>query len=290
LKKLSRQFGVIYSASKELIQQSSETLAGRISYIEIAPFVANEVDDQQRLWLQGGYPNSYLYDTELSFDWRVNYIRTFLEMDIPALGIRIPATTLRRFWTMLAHLNGSLLNASKIASSMGVSNPTIKHYLDILEGTFVIRQLKPFHTNTKKRLIKSPKIYIRDSGLIHCLLGIESFNDLLGHPILGTSYESYVIESLIQHFSRYTPSFYRSSSGAEIDLVLEKGNHKIATEIKSSSTPVLTQGFFEAQKVICPTQSMVIAPIDEPYPLKQGVWVYNLKHILQAGFLEREPS
>lgn len=280
------QLLLLGSASKELIQQSSETLAGRISYIEIPPFVANEVEDQQRLWLQGGYPNSYLNGIELSFDWRMNYIRTFLEMDIPALGIKIPATTLRRFWTMLAHLNGSLLNASKIASSMGVSTPTIKHYLDILEGTFVIRQLKPFHTNTKKRLIKSPKIYIRDSGLIHCLLGIESFNDLLGHPILGTSYESYVIESLIQHFPRYIPSFYRSSSGAEIDLVLEKGNRIIAIEIKSSSTPVLTQGFFEAQKVICPTKSLVIAPIVEPYPLKQGIWVYNLMHVLDSSFLE----
>ncbi len=211
------QLLLLGSASKELIQQSSETVAGRISYIEIPPFVANEVEDQQRLWLQGGYPNSYLNGIELSFDWRMNYIRTFLEMDIPALGIKIPATTLRRFWTMLAHLNGSLLNASKIASSMGVSTPTIKHYLDILEGTFVIRQLKPFHTNTKKRLIKSPKIYIRDSGLIHCLLGIESFNDLLGHPILGTSYESYVIESLIQHFPRYIPSFNGSSSVPEFD-------------------------------------------------------------------------
>ncbi len=269
------------SASRNLIQQSSESLAGRISYIEISPFIASEVDDLKRLWLQGGYPESYLKDTELSFDWRINYIRTFLEMDIPALGINIPAATLNRLWTMLAHLNGGLLNSAKLASSMGVSAPTIKKYLDILEGTFIIRQLMPFHTNTKKRLIKSPKVYIRDSGLIHCLLGIESYNDLLGHPVSGSSYESFVIESLLQQFPRYTPSFYRSAGGAEIDLVLEKGNKKIAIEIKSSATPVLTQGFFEAQKIIQPDKSLIIAPVDKPYPYKKDVWVYNLKDIIR---------
>lgn len=278
------QLLLLGSASKELIRQSSESLAGRISYIEISPFDANEVSDLKRLWLQGGYPDSYLKDTELSFDWRINYIRTFLEMDIPALGIKIPAETLKRFWSMLAHLNGSLLNSAKLASSMGVSAPTIKKYLDILEGTFVIRQLKPFHTNTKKRLIKSPKVYIRDSGLIHCLLGIESYNDLLGHPVLGSSYESFIIESLLHQFPRYTPSFYRSSSGAEIDLVLEKGNNKIAIEIKSSANPGLTQGFFEAQKIIRPDRSFIIAPVDSPYPYKRDVWVYNLKDILKMDF------
>ncbi|MDX5585549.1 MAG: ATP-binding protein [Aureibaculum sp.] len=278
------QLLLLGSASKELIRQSSESLAGRISYIEISPFVATEVSDLKRLWLQGGYPDSYLNGTELSFDWRINYIRTFLEMDIPALGIKIPAETLKRFWSMLAHLNGNLLNSAKLASSMGVSAPTIKKYLDILEGTFVIRQLKPFHTNTKKRLIKSPKIYIRDSGLIHCLLGIESYNDLLGHPVLGSSYESFIIESLLHQFPRYTPSFYRSSSGAEIDLVLEKGNKKIAIEIKSSANPGLTQGFFEALKIIRPDKSFIIAPVDSPYPYKQDVWVYNLKDIIKMNF------
>lgn len=278
------QLLLLGSASKELIRQSSESLAGRISYIEISPFVATEVSDLKRLWLQGGYPDSYLNSTELSFDWRINYIRTFLEMDIPALGIKIPAETLKRFWSMLAHLNGSLLNSAKLASSMGVSAPTIKKYLNILEGTFVIRQLKPFHTNTKKRLIKSPKIYIRDSGLIHCLLGIESYNDLLGHPVLGSSYESFIIESLLHQFPRYTPSFYRSSSGAEIDLVLEKGNKKIAIEIKSSANPGLTQGFFEALKIIRPDKSFIIAPVDSPYPYKQDVWVYNIKDIIKMDF------
>lgn len=278
------QLLLLGSASKDLIRQSSETLAGRISYIEINPFVASEVKNLNRLWVQGGYPMSYQQEPEISFDWRINYIRTFLERDIPALGIRIPAETLRRFWSMLAHMNGSVLNASKLASSMGVSVPTIKNYIDILEGTFVIRQLRPFHTNTKKRLVKSPKIYIRDTGLIHCLLGIESYNDLLGHPALGNSYEAFVIASLLEKFPRFEASFYRSSSGAEIDLVLEKGSTKIAIEIKSSAAPTLTQGYFEALKVIRPERAFVLAPVDAPFPLKNDVWVHSLEDLLAMEF------
>jgi len=278
------QLLLLGSASRDLIKQSSESLAGRISYIEINPFVASEVNDLNRLWVQGGYPVSYQQDSDISFDWRINYIRTFLERDIPALGIRIPAETLKRFWSMLAHMNGSLLNASKLASSMGVSVPTIKNYIDILEGTFVIRQLRPFHTNTKKRLVKSPKVYIRDTGLIHCLLGIENYNDLLGHPALGNSYEAFVIASLLENFPRYEASFYRSSSGAEIDLVLEKGRKKIAIEIKSSSAPSLTQGYFEALKVIQPEEAFVLAPVDTSFPLKNDIWVHNLESILEMKF------
>jgi hypothetical protein len=163
---------------------------------------------------------------------------------------------------------------------MGVSIPTIKNYLDILEGTFILRRLPAFHTNTKKRLIKSPKIYIRDSGLVHCLLRIESYNELLGHPAIGTSFETHVIESILQKFPRHTPSFYRSSGGAEIDLVLEKGLEKIAIEIKVSSAPSLTQGFYEALKVIKPSQSFVIAQVDSPYPLKNDIWVHSLQTFL----------
>lgn len=274
------QLLLLGSASRDLIKQSSESLAGRISYIEIGPFNALEVTDYKKLWLQGGYPVSYALEQSLSFDWRVNYIRTFLERDIPQLGFSVPAETLKRFWTMLAHLNGSVLNQSTLAASMGVSVPTIKKYLDILEGTFVIRRLKPFHTNTKKRLVKSPKIYIRDSGLIHCLLGIESQNDLLGHPALGNSFEVFVIESVLAKYPKYEASFYRSSSGAEIDLVLEKGLHKIVIEIKASSAPTLTQGFYEAVKVIQPSQAFVIAQVDAPFPIKNDVWVYNLDAFL----------
>ena len=270
------QLLLLGSASRDLIKQSSESLAGRISYIEISPFTAHEVDDLNKLWVQGGYPVSYQLDADMSYDWRINYIRTFLERDIPQLGINIPAQTLRRFWTMLAHLNGTLLNASNLASSMGVSVPTIKNYLDILEGTFIIRQLRPYHSNTKKRLVKSPKVYIRDTGLVHCLLGIESYNDLLGHPALGNSYEAFVIASILEAYPRYEASFYRSSGGAEVDLVLQKGDKKIAIEIKSSQAPTLSRGFFEAVKIIKPNKALVIAPVDKPYPIKEDIWVYDL--------------
>ena len=275
------QLLLLGSASRDLIKQSSETLAGRISYIEITPFSAAEVNNLDQLWLQGGYPSSYQLDIETSFDWRINYIRTFLERDIPSLGINIPAERLKRFWTMLAHLNGTIINQKNLASSMGVSAPTIKSYLDLLEGTFVLRQLKPFHTNTGKRLVKSPKFYLRDSGIIHCLLGIETFNDLLSHPILGKSYETFIIESILESFPRFTPSFYRTSSGSEIDLILEKGNKKIAIEIKSSSTPVLKPGFYEALKIINPDQAFVVASIKSPYVMKNGIQAYDLSSVLK---------
>lgn len=275
------QLLLLGSASRDLIKQSSESLAGRISCIEISPFVANEVNDLKKLWVSGGYPLSYQFENDTSFDWRVNYTRTFLERDIPQLGINIPAETLRRFWVMLAHLNGELLNASNLASSMGVSVPTIKNYIDILEGTFIIRQLRAYHSNTKKRLIKSPKIYIRDSGLVHCLLGIETYNDLLGHPALGNSYETFVISSILEVFTKYEASFYRSSGGAEVDLVLQKGNKKIAIEIKSSLAPVLSKGFFESIKDIKPDRAFVIAQIEEPYLLKNEIWAYNLNSFLE---------
>ena len=278
------QLLLLGSASRDLIKQSSESLAGRISYIEISPFTASEVKDLTKLWVQGGYPVSYQLDEDNSFDWRINYTRTFLERDIPQLGINIPAETLRRFWVMLAHLNGELLNASKLASSMGVSVPTIKNYIDILEGTFIIRQLRAYHSNTGKRLIKSPKVYIRDSGLVHSLLGIESYNDLLGHPALGNSYETCVISSILEVFDRYEACFYRSAAGAEVDLILQKGNKKIAIEIKSSQSPSLSKGFFECLKDIKPDRAFVIAQIDEPYPIKDDVWVYDLVSFLKLKF------
>jgi predicted AAA+ superfamily ATPase len=274
------QLLLLGSASRDLIRQSSETLAGRVSYLEISPFLANEITDINKLWVQGGYPDSYLKDEEFSFEWRKNYIRTFLERDIPNLGIRIPAVTLRRFWQMLAHSNGQLLNYAKLASAMGVAAGTIKNYIDILEGTFVIYQLRPFHTNTKKRLIKSSKVYIRDTGLLHNLLGIESMNDLLGHPTLGNSFESMVINSIKENCSRYNLSFYRTASGSEIDLVLEKGLEKICIEIKASMAPKMTQGFYEAIKVIRPDKVFVVAQVEDSYPIGDGVMVVNLKGLL----------
>lgn len=275
------QMLLLGSASPLLIRQSSESLAGRISYLEITPFLANEIDDIQKLWVQGGYPESYLKDEFFSFEWRKNYIQTFLERDIPSLGINVSAQTLRRFWQMLAHSNGQLLNKSKLGAALGFSGNTIQRYLDILEGTYIIRQLQPFYANTKKRLVKSPKVYIRDTGLLHQLLGIESYNDLLGHPIIGESFESLVTTSIIENLPNYRASFYRSSSGAEVDLVLEKGQEKICVEIKVSSAPKLTQGFFQAQKVIQPTQSYVVANIKDTFPLRGGVTALPLAALLK---------
>ncbi len=279
--KRNGQLLLLGSASRDLIKQSSETLAGRISYIEIGPFNCLEVNDHKKLWLQGGYPESYKLNEDLSFDWRINYIRTFLERDIPQLGFSIPAETLRKFWTMLAHLNSTILNQSKLATSMGISSPTIKNYLDILEGTFVIKRLQPFFSNSKKRLIKSPKIYIRDSGLIHALLRIESYNDLLGHPAIGGSFESFVISSILEKFPKHEACYYRSSGGAEIDLVLIKGKEKLAIEIKCSSTPKLSIGFHEAIKTIKPKHSFIIAQVDQSFPLNEKTWAYNLEEFLK---------
>ena len=236
------QLLLLGSASRDLIRQSSESLAGRISYIEINPFVASEVDDLNRLWIQGGYPVSYQHESDISFDWRINYIRTFLERDIPALGIRIPAETLRRFWSMLAHMNGAVLNASKLASSMGVSVPTIKNYIDILEGTFVIRQLRPFHTNTKKRLVKSPKLYFYDVGLASFLLGIEKLSHMETHPLRGNIFENLVLMEILKYRynqgKRNNLNFYRDSNGNEVDIIYSIGQHVLPVEIKAGETVV----------------------------------------------------
>ncbi len=277
------QLLLLGSASRDLIRQSSESLAGRLSFLEIAPFSVEEIEEPLRLWVQGGYPESYLLDEEMSYEWRINYIRTFLERDIPQLGFAIPAEKLKRLWTMLAHMNGSLLNQSTLASSLGISVPTISHYLDILEGTFVIRRLPPFSTNTKKRLVKTPKIYLRDTGLIHTLLGIETYNDLLGHPALGSSYEAFVINSLLTHFPRHQASFYRTSGGAEIDLILEKAGHLTAIEIKASSSPQPSRGFYESLKSLQPDQTVLIAQVPEPFPGKHGIPVHNVKSFLESA-------
>ena len=273
------QFLLLGSASRDLIKQSSESLAGRISYVEVTPFTRTETSDLDinQFWLRGGYPRSLLdVDDEASFQWREDYIRTFLERDIPQLGFNIPANTLGRFWRMLAHSHGQTLNASKLADSMGVSANTIRKYIDLLEQTFVVRALQPWSGSTKKRLIKSPKVYIRDSGLLHTLLDIESMNQLFSHPIYGASYEGFVIENLLSQLPRWQPSYYRTSNGAEVDLVLEKSNQTIAIEIKSSTNPKLSRGNWSAFESLKANQYFVIAPVDYKYPLSDTVQAIQL--------------
>jgi predicted AAA+ superfamily ATPase len=271
------RFLLLGSASPQLLQQASESLAGRISFHELAPFDVSEIRptfaELPSFWLRGGYPLSWLAKTdEASAEWRESFIATHLERDIPAFGIRVPGTTLRRFWQMLAHLHGQMWNASRLASGFGVSAPTVQHYLDILEATYMVRRLPPLHANLSKRLVKSPKIYLRDSGLLHALLGLRSLEDLAGHPVVGASWEGWVLEQIAQLLpSPWQLSFYRTATGAEMDVVAERGNNKIGFEIKFSSAPTLSRGFWSAVDDLELDRVCVIAPVETGYPLGQNV-------------------
>lgn len=276
------KFLILGSASLELLKQSSESLAGRIAYLDLGVLNPIEVKSslqlQKKLWLRGGFPESYLAKDNLtSFEWRLDFIKTYLERDIPQLGPRIPAETLKRFWTMLAHNQGDILNAAKLASALSVSGQTIARYLDLMVDLLLVRRLQPWFMNTKKRMIKSPKIYVRDSGLIHALLGIEDEESLLGHPVAGTSWEGFVIESLLSLLPRhYEGYFYRTSSGSEIDLVLKlPKNHLWAIEIKRSLAPKLEKGFYNSFEDIKPDEGFVVYPGEEQYRIANNITVIN---------------
>lgn len=277
------QFLVLGSASPELLKQTSETLAGRIAFVELTPFLLSEISDDSEhdtlrsLWLRGGFPRSYLSDTDMdSYEWRRDFIRTFLERDIPQLGINIPRLRLERFWQMCAHMHGQLLNRTSLGESLGVSHHTINNYVALLEKTYMLRVLQPYYANVKKRLIKSPKIYIRDSGLVHALLSVATDNDLLGHPVYGASWEGFVLENIIDALPGWQPFFYRSVAGAEIDLVLERGRQRLAMEIKASTSPKVSRGFWNSLADLSIETAYVVAPVDSPYPLKDGVQVMPL--------------
>jgi predicted AAA+ superfamily ATPase len=280
------QFLILGSAGRDLIRQSSESLAGRIAYLDLTPFLLTEIESEmpgslRRLWLRGGFPRSYLSaNDDVSFQWRQDFIRTFLERDIGMLGFRMPPARLGRLWKMCAHLHGSLLNASKLADSLGVSSHTIRSYVDLLEHTFMIRVLLPDAPNLKKRLVKSPKIYIRDSGILHALLDIRTHDDLLSHPVVGASFEGYAMENILASATSYETSFYRTGAGAEIDLVLRRGRRVLAFELKSSTVPRVTKGFWNALDDISPDSAFVVAPVRESYPLKNGVMVMPLHDII----------
>lgn len=273
------RFLLLGSASPQLLRQASESLAGRICFHELAPFDVSEINPSHRqlqdFWLRGGYPLSWLAPSDASsFAWRESFVATHLERDIPAFGIRIPGTTLHRFWQMLAHLHGQLWNASRLAAGFGVSAPTVQHYLDILEATYMLRRLPPLQANLGKRLVKSPKVYLRDSGILHALLGIENLNDLAGHPIVGASWEGWVLEQIAQLIgAQWQLSFYRTASGAEMDVVATRGNRKIGFEIKFSSAPALSKGFWSALNDLQLDQAYVVAPVESGYPLAPNVEV-----------------
>ncbi len=283
------QFLILGSASRDLIQQSSETLAGRIAYLELTPFLYSEIDkcpkslSLQKYWLHGGFPDSLLARSEKSAKrWRENFIRTFLERDIPQLGFRIPSPTLRRVWQMCAHNQGQLLNSSQLGSALGVSHTTFRSYIDLLAETYMLRILPPHTANLKKRLVKSPKVYLRDSGILHSLLAIDTFDDLMGHPVFAASWETFALENTIAAYPDWEPSFYRTAAGTEIDLVLVRGNRLIAFEFKASTTPRLTKGFWNGLKDLNADQAWVIAPVEESYPLSEKVKVSPLSEIVHV--------
>ncbi len=282
----SGRFLLLGSASLDLLKQSGETMAGRVAITELAPFNALELDGEQhdRLWVRGGFPDSFLAENEtLSLQWRRNFIRTYLERDIPQLGPRIPAEALRRFWTMLAHNQGTLMNASALARGLGVTGKTVTGYLDLLVDLLLVRRLHPWHRNVGKRLVKSPKVYIRDSGVLHALLGLEHKESLLGHPVVGGSWEGYVIENLLSVAPDGTEAgFYRTSAGAEIDLILTlPGDRLWAVEVKRSLAPKPDKGFYYACTDLKPERKFVVYPGEERYPLKE-----NIEAISLAGLME----
>jgi len=280
------QFLLLGSASRELLRQTSETLAGRITYLELTPFLASELPGEDpavlpRLWLRGGFPPSFLATREASSNvWRESFVRTFLERDLPQLGFNVPAATLHRLWRMLAHSHGQTLNSSQLGVSLGVSHTSIRSYLDLLTQTFMVRLLEPFATNTKKRLVKSPKVYLRDSGILHSLLQIDALDDLLAHPVCGPSWEGLVIENLVATLPEWQPSFYRTVEGAEIDLVLERGRRRLAFECKASTAPAVSRGFWTALEDLGIGEAWVVAPVTEPYPIREGVMVTPLRALL----------
>jgi predicted AAA+ superfamily ATPase len=277
------RFILLGSASRELVQQSSESLAGRIGYLSLTPFQINELPtiDQQTTWNRGGFPDSVLAENdEFSAIWRENFIKTYVERDLPQLGFQIPALQLRRFLIMCAHNQGQILNLSKLGSSMNLTHPTIRKYIDIFEQTFIVRSLPPFGINVKKRLVKSPKIYVRDSGLLHQLLGIKNMDALFSHPVFGSSWEGFVIEQILSAID--VPAyFYRTATGDEMDLVLDIHGKIIAIECKASVAPQVTKGFYKAIEVLKPVKTFIVAPIETAmYALQENVFVGSLKDVI----------
>lgn len=281
----SGQFLLLGSATGVLLQQSSESLAGRVAYVELPPLQATEiftgthrVADLNTLWVRGGFPLSWLAKTDAdSMTWREVFIATYLEKDIPALGPRIPATTLRRLWTMLAHHQGELLDQSKLAAALAISGQTVSRYIDLLCDLMLVRRLPAWHGNVGKRLIRAPKVYVRDSGLVHALLGLSSLDAVLGHPVAGSSWEGFVVEQLINAASQAEASFYRTSNGAEVDLVLTFRNQETWTiEIKRSSAPTLSRGFYQAASDLGAARKLLVAPVAQPYPMKDRIEVVDV--------------
>lgn len=284
------RFLILGSASNDLLHQSSESLAGRIQYMSLAGLSPTEVmepdhqeEDLNRLWLRGGFPSSFgANNDKQSHAWRINFIRTYLERDIPMLGPRIPAETLMRFWTMLAHSQGELFNASKLGAALGVASSTISRYLDLMVDLLLVRRLQPWAGNVKKRLVKTPRVYVRDTGVVHALLNIVDYDQLLGHPVYGKSWEGFVIESILNALPAYAqPFFYRTADGTEIDLLIEMAPNRLwAIEIKASHTPKLGRGFHMACEDLPVEEKFVVYAGMDEFPINNDVTVISLTGML----------
>lgn len=283
------RFLILGSASIDLLRQSGESLAGRIEYVDMRPFDVIEVaaaeGELDRLWLRGGFPDSFLAPSDAdSLKLRKNFIRTYLERDVPQFGPRVPAQTLERLWTMLAHGQGTLLNASRLASGLSLTAPTVSKYIDLLADLLLVNRLPPLHANIGKRLVKSPKVYVRDSGLVHALLGIGDYNELAGHPVVGASWEGFVIENLLSAMpDRTQASFYRTAAGAEIDLVLDLPGKagRWAIEIKRALSVKPARGFYQACEDIQPARCFVVYAGNEGYPVSEAVQAVGVLEMAQ---------
>lgn len=278
------RFLLLGSATPDLINRSSESLAGRIRYLEMQPLLLAETgaDALSTLWLRGGFPDSFLAaDDNVSLEWREAFVRTFLERDIPAMGLRMPASTLRRFWQMLAHWHGQLWNASAVAQSLDASPPTANRYLDLLCDAFIARRLLPWQANTGKRLVKAPRVYLRDSGLLHALLNLRTMHDLEGHPAMGASWEGFVVEQVLARLRPVEYGFYRTAAGAEIDLVMRLPGESapVAVEIKHSVSPRLSRGFWQALDDLGVQRAWVIHAGQDEYPIEERVTAFPAARI-----------
>jgi predicted AAA+ superfamily ATPase len=280
-------FLLLGSAAIDLMRQASETLAGRVEYMELAPIDALELPksraDIRPLWVRGGVPESLLAsDDETSLRWRRSFIRSYLERDVPMFAPRLPAETIGRLWTMLAHGQGTPLNQSRLASALAVSTPAIGRYIDLLVDLLLVRRLRPWSGNVGKRLVRTPKTYIRDSGLTHALLDLEHWEDILGHPVAGASWEGFVIESLIAVAGdRRTPYYFRTEDGAEVDLLFERGgNVEMTIEIKRSTAPAVTKGFRLANETLKPRAAYLLHGGDESWPIENGITATSLGHLM----------
>lgn len=282
------QFLLLGSASMDLMRQSSESLAGRISYLEMGGLNVAEIDGKQAhrqtLWLRGGFPDSYLATgDDVAMDWLENLIRTYLERDIPQMGFRVPAARLRRLWTMLAHLQGETINYSKLASNLEVDAKTVRHYIDILADLLLVRRLEPWHANVKKRLVKSPRYYVRDSGILHRLLGINSFDALLSNPVLGKSWEGFAVENILSILpSRTEIYFYRTAAGAEVDLVIKMPSSEIwAIEIKHGVAPKIGKHYNQTCDDVGATHKFILYGGEDEFPVGNDVKIISLPGLME---------